>query len=102
MIERNAGLPPERRIEFRVGIHLGDVVEESDGDLMAWANCRGLDPLPIDAPHHVEFELDVLDLSCRAQVDPAKPPPITTTLAVPCATAGALTSAAEAHRRPNP
>ena len=34
MIERNAGLPPERRIEFSVGIHLGDVVEESDGDLM--------------------------------------------------------------------
>jgi TolB-like protein/class 3 adenylate cyclase len=34
MAERNAGLPPERRIELRVGIHLGDVVEESDGDLM--------------------------------------------------------------------
>ena len=34
MVERNAGLPPERKIEFRVGIHLGDVVEESDGDLM--------------------------------------------------------------------
>ena len=34
MIERNAGLPPERRIEFRIGIHIGDVVEESDGDLM--------------------------------------------------------------------
>src|ERR1700674_5139190 len=34
MIERNSGLPPERRIEFRIGIHLGDVVEESDGDLM--------------------------------------------------------------------
>jgi len=34
MIERNAGLPPERLIEFRIGIHLGDVVEESDGDLM--------------------------------------------------------------------
>src|SRR5512140_878339 len=34
MVERNAGLPPERRIEFRVGTHLGDVVEESDGDLM--------------------------------------------------------------------
>ena len=34
MIERNAGLPQERRIEFRIGIHLGDVVEESDGDLM--------------------------------------------------------------------
>src|SRR3984957_10347824 len=34
MVERNAGLPLERRIEFRVGIHLGDVVEETDGDLM--------------------------------------------------------------------
>ena len=34
LVERNAGLPPERRIEFRVGVHLGDVVEESDGDLM--------------------------------------------------------------------
>ncbi len=34
MVERNAGLPPERRIEFRIGIHLGDVVEEADGDLM--------------------------------------------------------------------
>jgi adenylate cyclase len=34
LLEENAGLPPDRRIEFRVGIHLGDVVEESDGDLM--------------------------------------------------------------------
>ena len=34
LVERNAGLPPERRIDFRVGIHLGDVVEEADGDLM--------------------------------------------------------------------
>jgi TolB-like protein/class 3 adenylate cyclase len=34
MVERNAGLPPERRIEFRIGIHVGDVVEESDADLM--------------------------------------------------------------------
>ena len=34
MIERNAGVPVERRIELRVGVHLGDVVEESDGDLM--------------------------------------------------------------------
>ena len=34
MVERDAGLPQERRIEFRVGVHLGDVVEESDGDLM--------------------------------------------------------------------
>ena len=34
MLERNTGLAPERRIEFRVGIHVGDVVEENDGDLM--------------------------------------------------------------------
>jgi adenylate cyclase len=33
-VERNMGLPPEKRIEFRVGVHLGDVVEEPDGDLM--------------------------------------------------------------------
>ena len=34
MVERNAGLPEDRRIEFRIGVHLGDVVEEADGDLM--------------------------------------------------------------------
>jgi adenylate cyclase len=38
MVERNAGLPPEKRIEFRVGVHLGDVVEESDGDIRAMAS----------------------------------------------------------------
>jgi TolB-like protein/class 3 adenylate cyclase/Flp pilus assembly protein TadD len=34
MVERNMGVPAERRIEYRLGIHLGDVVEEADGDLM--------------------------------------------------------------------
>src|SRR6185437_1741770 len=34
MGERNAGAAPGTRIEFRVGVHLGDVVEEEDGDLM--------------------------------------------------------------------
>ena len=34
MVERNAEVAPNKRIEFRIGIHLGDVVEESDGDLM--------------------------------------------------------------------
>ncbi len=34
MIERNEGVAAERRIEFRIGAHLGDVVEEADGDLM--------------------------------------------------------------------
>jgi adenylate cyclase len=34
MVERNAGVAPDNRIAFRIGIHLGDIVEESDGDLM--------------------------------------------------------------------
>ena len=34
MVERNAGVLPEKRIELRIGIHVGDVVEEADGDLM--------------------------------------------------------------------
>ena len=34
MVERNAGLSDEKRITFRIGVHIGDVVEESDGDLM--------------------------------------------------------------------
>jgi len=34
MVERNAGVPEDGRIVFRIGIHLGDIVEESDGDLM--------------------------------------------------------------------
>src|SRR5438045_2115387 len=34
MIERNAGVPGDRRIDFRIGVHLGDVIDESDGDVM--------------------------------------------------------------------
>src|SRR5450755_4028195 len=34
MVERNAGVPDDRQIVFRIGIHIGDVVAESDGDLM--------------------------------------------------------------------
>ena len=34
MVERNAGVASDNRITFRIGIHLGDIVEESDGDLM--------------------------------------------------------------------
>ena len=69
MIERNAGLPAERRIEFRIGIHLGDVVEESDGDLMGdgvniAARVQGLAKpggicLSEDAYRHVRARLDL-------------------------------------------
>jgi TolB-like protein/tetratricopeptide (TPR) repeat protein len=34
MLERNVGLAGDKRIEFRIGIHVGDVIEEADGDLM--------------------------------------------------------------------
>ncbi len=34
MAERNSGVSEDQRIEFRIGVHLGDVVEEDDGDLM--------------------------------------------------------------------
>jgi adenylate cyclase len=34
LVERNRGVAEDRRIEFRVGVHIGDVVEEADGDLM--------------------------------------------------------------------
>jgi adenylate cyclase len=30
MIERNAAIPPEKRIEFRVGVNLGDVIVDED------------------------------------------------------------------------
>jgi class 3 adenylate cyclase/TolB-like protein len=33
-VKRNASLPDGKRFEARVGIHLGDVIEEADGDLM--------------------------------------------------------------------
>ena len=69
MAERNAGLPPERRIEFRIGIHLGDVVEESDGDLMGdgvniAARLEGITPpgaicLSEDAYRQVRGRLDL-------------------------------------------
>src|ERR1700683_1506962 len=34
MVERNSGVSEDRRIVFRIRIHIGAVVEESDGDLM--------------------------------------------------------------------
>jgi adenylate cyclase len=34
MAARNEGVAEDRRIVMRIGVHLGDVVEETDGDLM--------------------------------------------------------------------
>jgi adenylate cyclase len=69
MLERNAGVPIDRQIEFRIGIHLGDVVEESDGDLMGdgvniAARLEGIAQagaicLSEDAYRHVKARLDL-------------------------------------------
>ena len=85
MVERNAGLPPERRIEFRIGIHLGDVVEEADGDLMGdgvnvAARLEGIcEPgqvcLSEDAYRQVKsrLELEVADLGPQSLKNIAEP-----------------------------
>ena len=39
MAARNAGVPADERITYRVGVHLGDVVEEADGDLEPGGLC---------------------------------------------------------------
>ena len=85
MIERNAGVPDDRRILFRIGIHLGDVVEESDGDLMGdgvniAARLEGIaEPgaicLSEDAYRQVKARLDlaVTDLGPRELKNIAEP-----------------------------
>jgi adenylate cyclase len=85
MVERNAGLPLEKRIEFRIGVHLGDVVEEADGDLMGdgvnvAARIEGIcEPggvcLSEDAYRQVKsrLELRVLDLGPQTLKNIAEP-----------------------------
>ncbi len=85
MAERNAGVPEDRRIEFRIGVHLGDVVEESDGDLMGdgvniAARLEGVaEPgaicLSEDAYRQVKARLDltVSDLGATALKNIAEP-----------------------------
>jgi class 3 adenylate cyclase/TolB-like protein len=85
LIERNAGVPEDRRIQFRVGIHVGDVVEESDGDLMGdgvniAARLEGIcEPgaicLSEDAYRQVKsrLELRVADLGARSLKNIADP-----------------------------
>lgn len=85
MVERNQGLPQDRRIEFRIGIHLGDVVEESDGDLMGdgvniasrleGVAAAGAICLSEDAYRQVKARLDlsVSDLGSRQLKNIAEP-----------------------------
>jgi adenylate cyclase len=85
IVERNAGAPPEKRIEFRIGVHLGDVMEESDGDLMGdgvniAARLEGICPpngvcLSEDAYRQVKSRLDltVTDLGEQSLKNIAEP-----------------------------
>jgi len=85
MRERNAGVSDDQKIQFRVGIHLGDVVEESDGDLMGdgvniAARLEGIaNPgsicLSEDAYRQVRARLDlaVSDLGARELKNIAEP-----------------------------
>jgi len=85
MAERNAGVAKDRRIDFRVGVHLGDVVEEADGDLMGdgvnvAARIEGLASpggicLSEDAYRQVKGRLDLAatDLGSRALKNIAEP-----------------------------
>jgi adenylate cyclase len=77
MAERNVGLPVERRIDLRIGIHIGDVVEEEDGDLMGdgvniAARLEGIAQpggicLSDDAHRQVRGKVDVIFESLGAQ-----------------------------------
>ena len=85
MVERNAGVALDKRIEFRIGIHLGDVVEEADGDLMGdgvniaarlESNCEpGAICLSEDAYRQVKGRLDlpVVDLGPKQLKNIADP-----------------------------
>jgi adenylate cyclase len=85
MVERNAEVARDKRIEFRIGIHLGDVVEESDGDLMGdgvniAARLEGISKpgaicLSEDAYRQVKGRLDlaVTDLGAMALKNIAEP-----------------------------
>src|SRR6516164_8237410 len=79
MVERNAGLPPERRIEFRIGIHLGDGDLMGDGVNVA-ARLEGIcEPggicLSEDAYRQVKsrLELQVADLGPQSLKNIAEP-----------------------------
>ncbi len=92
MIERNAGVPEDRRIEFRVGIHVGDVVEESDGDLMGdgvniAARLEGIAKpgaicLSEDAYRQVSGRLEITTASSPAALSSSSPTGCTRTISL--------------------
>ena len=76
MVERNAETAEAKRIVYRIGVHLGDVVEEADGDLWATASIsrlasraspsRAASVCRSDAYRQVKRRLDLADFSTLA------------------------------------
>ncbi len=54
---RNAELPEDRRMQFRIGINLGDVIEEEEPDLWRWRQHRG----PVRGPGDSWWNLRLQD-----------------------------------------
>ena len=36
LVVQNASLEPDKRIDLRIGVHVGDIVVEKDGDILRW------------------------------------------------------------------
>jgi adenylate cyclase len=113
MVERNAGVAEDRRIVFRIGIHLGDVVEEADGDLMGdgvniAARLEGVAApgaicLSEDAYRQIKGRLDlaVTDLGLRQLKNIAEPVrAYSLQVGVPAVARPATPNAAAAPKRP--
>jgi hypothetical protein len=84
MAERNAEVAPDKRIEFRVGIHLGDVVEESEGDLMGdGVNIAGRRSVPSDSADR-SFDAGWLDGCDPSGVARREPPHVSNPNEIPC------------------
>jgi class 3 adenylate cyclase len=72
MIERNSALPPERRIEFRVGIHLGDVVEERGRSDGRWPYDLSRITLRPFGPSVTLTALSFLNIACLLRLHPTR------------------------------
>jgi adenylate cyclase len=51
----NGNLPPERRMEFRIGVNLGDVMVDGEPDLLRWRQRRGAPRESRTTGRHLHF-----------------------------------------------
>jgi adenylate cyclase len=55
LAERNAELSRARQMEFRIGINLGDIVEEGGADIWGWGQHSGADREPYRGRRHLHL-----------------------------------------------